>query len=829
MKNNLIKGFALFLIIAQGLIAEEETETVIEEDNDSEEEIYIEELVEDYDEIPGFFLTYRDPETNQIFLKISDDQLKKEFIYFAHSLNGVAASGKVKGSYIDEGVFKIEKDYENLRFSRVLTNYVFDEGSPLARSRGANISDSTFQVFSIKGKNKEENEYLIDVTSMLLSEALTPIKPIFSQDDYSNSGFSWGQISPSKSRIIDVYNYEENTDFQVEYVIESSPSYEYEAEDVADSRNVSIQIRYSFIEMPENDFEPRIANQSVGYFSEKITDLSSTDVTPYKDLIGKWNLRKKNPDKELSDPVKPITFWIENTTPYELRDFIKEGVLAWNTAFEAAGFKNAIEVKIQPDDATWDAGDIRYNVLRWTSSPDPVFGGYGPSFTNPRTGEIIGADIMLEWIYLTNRVNYDAIFNASSSLESCYSSSMIQDGMILAKNIELNDPKIIEQAIKRLALHEVGHTLGLNHNFKGSYLHNVNDVHNTEITSKLGVTASVMEYPAINLAPIGIEQGDYFDVAPGPYDIWAIKYGYTPDLTVEQLDNIISEQNKHEHMFANDSEDMRSPGRGIDPRAMIYDLTSDPITYATQRIELVKDAQENIVSKLSGNIETFEEFRLAHSIFMREHARSLEVISRHIGGVYVERFDPKNLSTKKPYSPTPSEEQRRAMKSLNKFAFAPEAFPINSELLEMVQVERRMFELYGEHEDPQMHKIILGIQNRVLDHVLSAWTLARISDTELYGNDYSVYEVMDDLTESIFTGDSNNEVNSIRRNLQTAFVRRLIDILAQNYYDEFATAAAYNSLRKIQKIVKKSSTHLPTKSHRKLISWIIESGLDRAN
>ena len=829
MKNNLIKCFALFLIIAQGLMAEEETESVIEEDKDSEEEIYIEELVEEYDEIPGFFLTYRDPETNQIFLKISDDQLKKEFIYFAHSLNGVATSGKVRGSYIDEGVFKIEKDYENLRFSRVLTNYVFDEGSPLARSKGANISDSTFQVFSIKGKNKEGNEYLIDITSMLLSEALTPIKPIFSQDDYQNSGFSWGQISPSKSRIIDVYNYEENTDFQVEYVIESPPSYEYKAEDVADSRNVSIQIRYSFIEMPENDFEPRIANQSIGYFSEKITDLSSTDVTPYKDLIGKWNLRKKNPDKELSEPIKPITFWIENTTPYELRDFIKEGVLAWNIAFEAAGFKNAIEVKIQPDDATWDAGDIRYNVLRWTSSPDPVFGGYGPSFTNPRTGEIIGADIMLEWIYLTNRVNYDAIFNESSSLDSCYSSSMIQDGMILAKNIELNDPKIIEQAIKRLALHEVGHTLGLNHNFKGSYLHNVNDVHNTEITSKLGVTASVMEYPAINLAPVGIEQGDYFDVAPGPYDIWAIKYGYTPDLTVEQLDNIISEQNKHEHMFANDSEDMRSPGRGIDPRAMIYDLTSDPITYATQRIELIKDAQENIVSKLSGNIETFEEFRLAHSIFIREHARSLEVISRHIGGVYVERFDPKNSITKKPYSPTPSEEQRRAMESLNKFAFAPEAFPINSKLLEMVQVERRMFELYGEHEDPQMHKIILGIQNRVLDHVLSAWTLARISDTELYGNDYSVYEVMDDLTESIFTGDSNNEVNSIRRNLQTAFVRRLIDILAQSYYDEFATAAAYNSLRKIEKIVKKSSNHLPTKSHRKLISWIIESGLDRAN
>ena len=315
--------------------------------------------------------------------------------------------GKVKGSYLDEGVFKIEKDFNNLRFSRVLTNYFFDEASPLAKSEGANVSDSTFKVFEIMGMNEAEDEYLIDITSMLLSEALTPIMPIYSPDG-PPSGFGWGQVSPSKSRIKGVFNYEKNTDFEVEYVIESAPSYGYEAEDVADPRNVNVNIRYSFIEMPKNDFEPREANQSIGYFSERITDLTSTDVTPYKDLIGKWNLKKKNPNEELSEPIKPITFWIENTTPYELRDYIKEGVLAWNIAFEAAGFINALEVKIQPDDAEWDAGDIRYNVLRWTSSPDPVFGGYGPSFTNPRTGEIIGADIMLEWIYLTNRVNYDA-------------------------------------------------------------------------------------------------------------------------------------------------------------------------------------------------------------------------------------------------------------------------------------------------------------------------------------------------------------------------------------------------------------------------------------
>ena len=652
--------------------------------------------------------------------------------------------------------------------------------------------------------------------------------PIYSPEG-PPPGFMWGQLSPLKSRVTGVFNYEENTDFEVEYVIESAPSYEYESEDVADPRNVNINLRYSFIEMPKNDFEPRLANQSIGYFSERVTDLTSKDVTPYKDLIGKWNLKKKNPEEELSEPIKPITFWIENTTPYELRDYIKQGVLAWNVAFEAAGFKNAIEVKVQPDDADWDAGDIRYNVLRWTSSPDPVFGGYGPSMTNPRTGEILSADIMLEWVYLTNRVNYDAIFNEDSDHKNCSSPSYIQDGMILAEAIELNDPKIIEQAIIRLTLHEVGHTLGLNHNFKGSYLHDIESVHNPEITSKVGVTASVMEYPAINLAPLGVEQGDYYDTIPGPYDIWAIKYGYTPDLTESELMEIISEQNKPEHMFANDSEDMRSPGRGIDPRAMINDLTNDPITYATQRIELVNYSQDNIVSKLSSTAKSFEEYRLAHRIFIREYSRSLEVISRHIGGVYIERFDPQNKSSKKPYMPAPSSEQRRAMEALNKYAFSVEAFPINPDLLQVVQVERRMFDLYGEHEDPQMHKIILGIQNRVLDHVLSPWTLYRISDTELYGNDYSVNEVLNDLTKSIFTGDVDNSVSSIRRNLQTSYVRRLFSILGQDYYDELATAAVYSSLRDIQKSVRKSSNDPATKSHRKLIAWIIESGLDRAN
>ena len=814
-----------FLVLNPYLSAEDELSNPEKEE---EKKVYIEEMVKEYEELEGFFVSFRDPETNEIYLKINKDQLNKEFIYFSHVINGVVAARRNKGSYLDNGIFKIQKDLNNLRFIRVLTNYTFEEGTPLAKSKGTNMSDSTFRVLPIDGKNEDENEFLVNITSLLLSEDLTSIKPISSDDEYRSSRFNWGQISPTKSRVLGVYNYEQNTDFEVEYVIESAPSYKYDGEDVADPRNVSIQVRYSFIEMPQNNFEPRIEDQSIGYFSDRVTDLSSKDVTPYKDLIGKWDLQKKNPEKELSEPIKPIVFWIENTTPLELRDYIKQGVLAWNVAFEEAGFKNALQVKVQPDDATWDAGDIRYNVLRWTSSPNPPFGGYGPSFTNPRTGEIIGADIMLEWVYLTNRLYVDGIFNDGHSHDECLSASIIQEGMMFANSMNINDPKIIEQSIIRLTLHEVGHTLGLNHNFKGSFLHNTEDVHKPEITSKVGVTASVMEYPAINLAPLGYAQGDYYDVVPGPYDKWAIKFGYTPNLTAEERREILSESNKPEHMFANDSEDMRSAGYGIDPRAMINDLTNDPITYSIQRIELVNHAQKELPNKFSNKATSWEEYRNAHKILLREHQRALEVVSRYIGGVYVERSNPQDPDRKEPYSPTPSEEQRRAMSVLSQYAFSSEAFPINSELLSKVQLERRMFDLRGEHEDPQMHKIILSIQNKVLDHILNAWTLSRITDTQLYGNDYSVYEVIDDLTEAIFMEDMNSEVSSVRRNLQTSYVRRLIGILAQDYYDEFATAAAYNSLRDIQKIVRKSSNDVPTKSHRKLIAWIIESGLDRA-
>jgi hypothetical protein len=229
--------------------------------------------------------------------------------------------------------------------------------------------------------------------------------------------------------------------------------------------------------------------------------------------------------------------------------------LRWNEAFEKAGFKNAVEIRVQPDTADWDAGDIRYNVLRWTSSPTPPFGGYGPSFVNPRTGQILGADIMLEFVFFTNRLRQQEAFDVagiSQWLQSkeawlekhphaCEASYYMHQAALfgvttlsLTGASETEIKEYVENALYYLVLHEMGHTLGLNHNMKASQLHMPDKIHDKQLTEQIGLTASVMDYPTANLALDKERQGQFFTTKPGPYDLWAIEFAYgnleEPDL-----------------------------------------------------------------------------------------------------------------------------------------------------------------------------------------------------------------------------------------------------------------------------------------------------------
>ena len=352
----------------------------------------------------GLFDVYRDKKSGETYLAIKPDQIDQEFIYHAVVTDGVVEGGTFRGAFGDNKIVSIRRHFNRIEFVNENASFYFDPDSALSRAADANISTAIMAVQDIVAEDEESGTILIRADDVFLKESLQQIKGPPNPDPNAEKSFELGTLSETKNKIYEVRSYPENTNIFVDYVYENPMPLVQGQREVTDSRFVSVRLQHSLVKVPDNNYQPRRDDPRVGYFLEYITDLTSHSHAPYRDLIIRWDLQKQDPDAELSEPVEPIVWWIENTTPGGIRESITEGALAWNLAFEKAGFKNAIQVKVQPDDADWDAGDIRYNVLRWTSSPQPPFGGYGPAFTNPRTGQIIGADIMLENVFLTNRI-----------------------------------------------------------------------------------------------------------------------------------------------------------------------------------------------------------------------------------------------------------------------------------------------------------------------------------------------------------------------------------------------------------------------------------------
>ena len=528
---------------------------------ESKKDKSIEEITQKCIKHEGLFTLFQDTTSGSLYMLIDSAHLGNEFIHFSQVANGVLDAGYFKGSYRGSRIFRVDRYYDRIEFVLENTSYYFDENNALHKAENTNINKPIILSEKIKAESDSSNAVLIAADDLFMSETFMQIKPSYSS---KYKGFKLGKLSKDKSKYQSLNNYPQNTDVTVNYVYENSYPKSRGSSAVTDSRFVNIKLNHSLIAVPNNDYQVRYDDARVGYFMTQVNDMTSTEVTNYRDKIHRWNLKKKNPEAALSEPEKPIVWWIENTTPEEYRDVIKDAVLRWNTAFEKIGFKNAVQVNIQPDDAEWDAGDIRYNVIRWTSSPRPPFGGYGPSFVNPRTGEILGADVMIEFASISNRLQKQDVFEQAGIFFDDFTagSDHFHDhthgcsiGNFMAHATQAGNvfhtvqaadeeqkKEFVNQILYRLMLHEVGHTLGLNHNFKGSLLNSPEDIHDLKVQEESGLASTVMEYPAINFAPEGKEQGLYFDTKPGPYDLWAIEFGYHPGAaTEEETESILSE------------------------------------------------------------------------------------------------------------------------------------------------------------------------------------------------------------------------------------------------------------------------------------------------
>jgi hypothetical protein len=790
--------------------AENKTTEVIEESADKKEKKgkdkkkkpetvaeFIEE--EELKQIDGFLTLLHNEDKDKYYLVLESSELNKEFIYFPYLLNGPQAAGAGGGAIGDAAILEFRTFKDGLGLYKKNTKFKFDETNKISQSKIKNIIDAFIGKFEVV--IKEEDKYLISADSIFLSEMLTGITPNIPKEYAEYIDLIVGKLDKGKTYVEKVKNYNKNTTVDTKYSFFNPRPKPASIDAVTDPRYTYISVRHLFVEMPDDNFKPRIADQRVGYFSSKITDLSSYEYVTAVDVINRWRLEKKDPSAELSEPVKPIVYWVENSTPTEIVPFVVKGIEAWNEAFEKAGFKNAVVAKIQPDDAEWDAGDVEYNVVRWASTPEAQYSGYGPSIANPRTGEMIAADIVQEFGAIKSGYRLRKIWGYE----------------------EGNDP--LEQWIVSLTMHEVGHTLGLRHNFKSSWLYDAEDIHDTSVTGKNHI-GSVMDYDPINIAPNGIDQGNYFPYGAGIYDKWAIQFGYTPDLSDEERASLLSQSIVDGNKYGTDGQAMSSPGRNIDPRVKRYDLSSDPVTYASQRVDTLNAKIEELPSIFLNDDGTTTEMTAAFYSLNREKGRFIEGASRIIGGVYSNRVANNQLDEVTPFIAVDYEDQKRAMGLIVDKLLANDAFVFNEEILKLLQREKRA--AYSPQSsgngDPQVHEMVLRMQGTVLRHVLHPTVMTRLVDSAQYGNSYLPNEVLSDLHNGIFV---QREVpTTFKMNLQSSYVDELLEALESNKYDEISKAAIFNAINKIRVFTKSSYGDQAVKNHFKYLNWKIENYLE---
>ena len=784
----------------------------------------------------GLFTIYQDKDDSQTYLEIDKEQLNQEYIYFSYLENGVGDAGMVRGRFRGSKVIRIKKFFNKIDFVIENNSYYFDEDSPLSKSSKANINEPIVISEKIIAMNSDSTKFLINADNVFLTESFQQIKYSYPS---GFKGFKLGALSKDKTRYNSINNYPSNTDVIVDYTYETKYPTKRGGVAVTDSRIISIKIQHSLIAMPNNDYNPRYDDPRVGYFHTQTNNMTTIDQINYRDMIHRWDLKKKNPNQDLSEPVDPIVWWIENTTPIEFRNIIKTGVESWNQAFEKAGFINAIEVKIQSDTASWNAGDIRYNVLRWTSSPNPPWGGYGPSFVNPKTGQIIGADIMLEWVYITNRIKYDYLYDSNQDVgwnqndpHVCLAANEFQKQNHFGTNcidfLELGQEMkkdMIEQSLYRLVLHEVGHTLGLNHNFKGSTLLSNEEIKDPKVVYDKGLCSSVMEYPAINISTDPNNQSLFYDTKPGPYDHWAIEFGYSvfvDSLESYALDSVLFKSTQSNLAFANDADDMRSPGKGIDPNAMINDLTSDPILHSIEKMDMITAMLPNLKNRYSIEGESYERLRQSYYSLIGSYFTCLDIISRQIGGVYVDRSFVGQDTDKQPFQPVPFDLQNNAMDALAKYAFSDDKLLHIQDLYPYLQAQRRGFDFRSSGEDPKILGSILFKQQKLLAQLLNKNVLTRISNSSLYGNTYSLTQYMIDLRKAIFMKDMYSSVSQLRQNLQIYYLEKLLNIVSDNSrYDNLAQSSSYYNIDWLKDNLDVNTGDLSSRQHKEYLLYLI--------
>ena len=822
-----------------------------EESEEAEDLEPFDKAIEDFEKLEGLFTLYRKPDKNTVYLEINPDQLDRNFFMVATLSSGIGQLGLYQGMPIQDFVFQF-RQIQKTRIDLVVPNTRFrtEPGSLEERSLDRAFSDSVIYSLAVKSIHPERKTLLLDVSDIFMADivGLTSAFPWVLGERYG--------LNSETSSLKNLQAFPLNIEIDWVYGVSGGQGW-FPPQTLADPRGFYLTVRYSLSELPTNNgYRLRLADDRVGHFLDAHHDLSHDNLEdPFVRYIQRWNLEKQDPYAALSPPKKPIVFWIENTVPLEYRDAVREGILLWNRALKKAGFLNAIEVRQMPDDATWDPADIRYNTIRWFRSIDAGF-ALGPVRTNPLTGEILDADVlisanMIETIEREYRVLAEHSWSEASGVSAVMPNSLVcnpglrlpdlqrdkllfnvvgadhpfvsqlqassqlmeqhhfcfnigsarQAGfgalfLALGQNRGLDNKEkniYIHQFVRHLVAHEVGHTLGLRHNFRGSNLLMPKDLNNPEITRSEGLVSSVMDYVPVNLAPAGEVQGDYFPTRIGVYDEWAIEYAYKPipsrtaEAELPELEKIAERSPEPGLGYATDEDAWGL----LDPQAKAWDLSGDSLSYSQIQLDNAVSAWTNLDTDYLLPQESYADLRDAFNMIFSYYINYAMSATTYIGGQKFYRNHPDDPGSRLPFEVVSVEKQRQALALLQQYIFAEDAFNFPPDLINKLAPNRwshwGSFPEFLRLDYPIYERISL-VQALVLSNILSSDRLERLRDLELKYDSAEILkmpELFDTLEEGIWSeaiepDGKSLEISTVRRGLQRRHLNILVNMVLRN-------------------------------------------------
>ena len=808
------------------------------------------EVIKDTQKSEGIFTIYRHQHKNKIYLEIKPEQLQKNFLATSTLESGIGEKGIYSGMPLQDFLFYFQKIDNQIQFVVRNVNFRTREGDPQAKSVARSFSDSVLYTIPIKSIHSKRKTIIIDLGDLLL----TDLAGLASNLELA--------ASPEQAYLGNAKVFPGNLELEAIFNFANAGKYEGNNSDVLpDSRAFTLKVHYSLSELPKSKYQPRLADERVGYFLTAYQDLSKDERRdPFVRYINRWNLEKQDPTAAISPPKKPIVFWIDNAVPLEYRDAIKEGVLMWNQAFLKAGFQDAIQVQQMPDNATWDPADIRYNTIRWINTVDGFF-AMGPSRVNPLTGEILDADILIDGSFVRLLKNdYRQIIQPQNSQTRTSLSALVNNGRLcdkgnqkspkslgnlskLATDYDLcygmeasnqlafgslamsmlgNSPPspkqlkdYIHQYLRLIITHEVGHTLGLRHNFRGSTLLSPVEMNNPEITRTKGMTASVMDYIPPNIAPDGVKQGDYFPNQVGPYDEWAIEYGYSPSQATTTLGEksflaaIAGQSNQRELSYAPD-EDLSNSDPTVNP----WDHSGNVLVYSQSQLANARRMWERLNQGYTIDEESSSDVEERFNSILRNYLRNLYYTSKYIGGQSFYRVKPSDTKGQLPFVPVPVEQQRQALMTMQKYVFAEDALKFPPELLNKLVPSRWLHwgtSVQQGRLDYPIHDLVLLVQTAVLRDLLASDRLTRLKDLELKsepGKSLTLPELFDTLQSGIWSEvlqpQGKLQISSLRRGLQREYLEIMMEmVLRKESVPEDARTLAWYKLKQLNSKLKR--------------------------